>query len=115
MKLEQKRKLKFKRNIYKLSILIFIFMVVWVAFELISAFNNPDTGEIQVTPAELAPLSSNLYLELAEKLYTDRVEIDMDLIDELSIPTTVIPPAEAPVEIDLEEVTSASESTSSAL
>ena len=66
MKLESKRILRIKRNLYQLGILSFAVVLIWIGFEIYWSYNKqPD---INVNQNNLQPLSNNLYLDLAETL-----------------------------------------------
>lgn len=67
MKLEERRKLQFQQNIYRISFISFIVVVIWIGFEIYWSYTKTPQ-EIQINRELLAPLEPNLYIELAEEL-----------------------------------------------
>lgn len=69
---------KLKNNLYKLSILSFIVVVIWIGFEIYFSYNQ-QPQDIQVT-RQLQPISSNLHLDLADSL-SQRLSISAEELE----------------------------------
>ena len=66
MEKQKNTNLKLKNSIYKLSVISFIVVVVWIGFEIYFSYNQP-VDDVQIT-RQLQPISPHLYLDLIESL-----------------------------------------------
>lgn len=66
MEAQSKRKLRLKRNLYKLSLISFVVVAIWIGFEVYWSYAREEREDIEVI--NLEPISPNLYVELAQTL-----------------------------------------------
>ena len=77
MQLESKNKLKLKKNLYKISLLSFIVVVIWIGFEIYFSYTKPEKDE--VSTVNLSPVVPNLHTDLAHKLSLRHTILESDL------------------------------------
>lgn len=105
MNAAERRKRKFKQNIYQLAMFSFVVAIIWIVFEIYYSYFQTDT-QTDVTSSQLEPIDRSLYLDLANKLadrenLTDEqlnniavatpsatVEIDLDLLNQIASPSS---------------------------
>lgn len=66
MKLESRKKLVFKSNIYKLTVISFVTVAIWIGLEI---YRSYQTKELPTTiKAQISPLDPNLDTQLIDSL-----------------------------------------------
>lgn len=78
MKYAERRKQQFRQSIYRISLISFIVVVIWIGFEIYWAYKKQK--DVNVDRQLLEPIDSELYLELAQKL-DRREKIDQADLD----------------------------------
>ena len=66
MKLNSKQTIRIKQSLYKLALLSFVVVVIWIGFEIYWSYNK--TGKTASIKKKIDPISSNLYVGFAENL-----------------------------------------------
>lgn len=74
MKVESRKSLQFKYNIYRLSLVSFTTVIFWIGFEIYRSYNKPKPTK--VIQKQIEALNPNLDLE-AINMLEDKIHIDV--------------------------------------
>lgn len=114
MKVESRKNLQFKYNLYRLSLVSFTTVIFWIGFEIFRSYNKPKPTK--VIQQQIEALNPNLDIE-AINLLESRIHIDLsDLTglektlvssqQETPPPTITSSPQSSPSAVPVEEPTS---------
>jgi len=66
MKLSSHPRLKLKQNLFKLALISFLVVIIWIAFEIFWVYNQQDSS--QQISLNVEPITSELYIDQAGAL-----------------------------------------------